>query len=192
MLCSRCNKKPVKARFPGTEPLCENCFCRQIELRIRKYIRLNEVFKKDDNILIFDKLSLFLVKRIIKGLPTKIFLKKEFIDLIANNKKDKKLENFIKDNKINKVVVPWTLDNEICSFLEEIFFDNKNKIDYIKLFTNVRKEEIRLFAKFRNIKFVGIETNDKLTELLDSLEKKYPDVKFGLRKSTERLRFNGK
>ncbi|MAG08082.1 hypothetical protein CMO89_01305 [Candidatus Woesearchaeota archaeon] len=188
MQCSRCHKKPVKARFPGVEPLCKNCFCRQIELRIRKYVRVNEIFKRDDRILVFDELSLFLVKSIIKGLPVKVFFKSGFMEAVADNKKDKKLADFIKANKVNKVVIPWTLDNEISAFLGEIFYDKKIKNGYIKLFINVREDEIKLFAKFRKLEFEGIKMDEKLRKELDLLESKYPDVKFGLRRSIDRLK----
>ena len=188
MLCSRCHKKPVKARFPAIEPLCENCFCKQMELRIRKDIRINKVFKKDDKILFFDKLSQKVVKGIIKGLPVKSFYKPEFLGAAVNTEKDKELESFVKSNKINKVVVPWTLENEDCSFLEELFFDKERaKNSYIKLFSNVREDEIRLFAKFKGVEFEGIKMNEKLRKLLDDLENKYVDVKFGLRKSVGKL-----
>jgi uncharacterized membrane-anchored protein YjiN (DUF445 family) len=183
MLCSRCHKKPVKARFPAIEPLCENCFCKQIELRIRKDIRVNKAFKKDDRILFLDKLSQKVVKGIIKGLPVKSFYKPEF-----SNEKEKELKSFVKDNKVNKVVIPWTLENEDCSFLEELFFNKKKaKKSYVKLFSNVREDEIRLFAKFKKTKFVGIKMNEKLRKFLDDLEGKYADVKFGLRKSVGKL-----
>jgi hypothetical protein len=89
---------------------------------------------------------------------------------------------------VNKVVIPWTLENEDCSFLEELFFNKKKaKKSYVKLFSNVREDEIRLFAKFKKTKFVGIKMNEKLRKFLDDLEGKYADVKFGLRKSVGKL-----
>tara|TARA_Y100000310_G_scaffold5667_1_gene6578 strand:+ start:2774 stop:3328 length:555 start_codon:yes stop_codon:yes gene_type:complete len=180
MLCTRCHKKPVKARFPAIESLCESCFCKQIELRIRKDIRINKVFKKDDRILFFDKLSQKVVKGIIKGLPVKSFYKPGLIN--------EKLESFVKDNKVNKVVIPWTLENEDCSFLEELFFGGKRvENNYIKLFSNVREDELRLFAKFKGVEFEGIKMNEKLRKFLDELENKYADVKFGLRRSVAKL-----
>ena len=73
--CFMCGKKP-ETDLKHLRPLCKLCFCRTIEKRIRKYARINKIFKKNDRILVTDNLDHYLVKSMIKDLPVKIFLKK--------------------------------------------------------------------------------------------------------------------
>ena len=76
-------------------------FSQRIEKRVRKDIRINQFFKKDDKIYVNDKLSKFLIEKIIGTLP-KTYTTKE---------------------KANKIVVKHTLDDECNNFLNKV----KNK-----------------------------------------------------------------
>lgn len=143
-------------------------FCKNMEKRVRKDIRINKLFTKNDRIYVKDKLSKFLIDKIISTLP------KTF----TNNPK-----------KANKIVVKYTLDDKCNDFLEKIFYNKKKKtIKGIKLLRTITDKEALLFAKYNNIEFEPNKKNKKIKEILDNLEKSYPQTRFSLAKSTESLK----
>ena len=143
-------------------------FCKNIEKRVRKDIRVNKLFKKNDRIYVRDKLSLVFIDKIIATLP------KTF----TNNPK-----------KANKMVVKYTLDDECNNFLEKIFYNKKKKIiKGIKLLRTITDKEALLFANYNNIEFKPNKKNKKIKEILDNLEKSYPQTRFSLAKSIESLK----
>ena len=143
-------------------------FCNKIEKRIRKDIRINKLFSKGDKIYVKDKLSKFLIDKIIGTLP------KEFVK---------------SSKKANKIVVKFTLDDECNDFLEKIMF-NKNikKVKGIKLLQTITDKEALLFAKYNNIEFNTNKKNKKIKEILDRLENLYPQTRYSLLKSIKSLR----
>src|SRR3989344_953804 len=87
--CIKCRKIKELVSLPHIKSFCRGCFAEMIEKRIRKYVRMNKIFRKGDNILIIDELSFFLVKSIIKELPADIFLKNiEISDLSKSSAKN--------------------------------------------------------------------------------------------------------
>jgi hypothetical protein len=143
-------------------------FCKRIEKRVRKEIRLNKLFNKDDKIYVKDKLSRFLIDKIIGTLPKKF---------VSSAK------------KANKVVIKHTLDDECNAFLEGLFYNKKSKkIKDIKLLRSVTDKEAILFAKYNGIKFVPNKKNKKIKEILDELERSYPQTRFSLSKSISDLK----
>ncbi len=143
-------------------------FCKLIEKRIRKDVRINKLFKKNDKIYVKDKLSKFLIDKIIGTLP------KTF----TNNQK-----------KANRIVVKYTLDDECNDFLEKIFYNkNKKPIRAIKLLRTITDKEALLFAKYNKIEFKPNKKNKKIKEILDQLENSYPQTRYSLSKSIESLK----
>tara|TARA_Y100000310_G_scaffold327713_1_gene394515 strand:- start:1017 stop:1553 length:537 start_codon:yes stop_codon:yes gene_type:complete len=176
MLCSKCKKFKVKVEISHLGSLCSNCFSKIFEKRIRKFVRLGKVFSKNDRILVSDKLSEYLVKGIIKDMPVKMFFRKFS-------------ERFVKEKKVNKVVVSWTLDDELNQFLEKLLFNRSVKdVKYVKLLKSVTDEEVEAFAKIKKIKFDINKKNKDISEFISVLNKKYDDIKFGLGKSVEKLK----
>ncbi len=152
-----------------------------IEKRIRKELRLKELIKKHDKLLILDDNSCdsknlrYLIKRIVGKMPVDIKVKKG---------------KYIPSTKIRfkgKVIVPWNLDDEVSLFLR-YFFENK-KIKYIGHYDNIIKplvvitaDESKQLAKSLNFKFKE-KKKDSIKDFLDSMEKRYPGTKFGIAKS---------
>jgi len=182
MKCVKCNKNKAIVKVSN---LCRKCFLEVIEKRVRKELRLKELIKKDDSLLIIDDEScdaknlIFLIKKIIKGMPVNIKVKKG---------------KYLPDKKISfkgKVIVPWSLDDEVSLFLK-YFFENK-PIKYIDHYGNIIKpfivvldEESKLFAGFMKFKFKE-KRKDSIKEFLDKMEKKYPGTKFSIRKSIRQI-----
>ena len=142
-------------------------FCKKIEKRIRKDIRINKFFKKDDKIYVQDKLSKFLIDHIIGTLP----------------------KTFVTKEKANKVIIKYTLDDECNDFLEKLLYNKKNpKIKGIKLLRSITDKEALLFAKYNGIEFKPNKKDKKIKEILDKLENLYPQTRFSLLKSIESLK----
>lgn len=170
MRCIKCKRKKQLINLASLEPLCKDCFCKVIEKRIRKKIRLNKLFKKGDRILIADELSFFLVKKIIKDLPVKLFLRKA-------------------KGKISKRVVKWTLDDELLVFLKNMFFGKKaKKPKQISILDVITDNEAIMFSKLNKIKFKPSIKDKNIANMLERLEKKYPEIRFSLSRSISELK----
>ena len=169
---------------------CENCFLKIIEKRVRKEIRLKKLIRKNDRILIINDstaeyfVSEYLLENIIKDLPVKITLSKQ----------NYKLGDVI-SGEYDKIIVPWNADKEDEYFLKNIFENQEAKYTghyrikdktYIKLLLPVLQAEIEIFAKIKGLKF-KTRKKTKISEMLDKLEKEYPEVKFSLLKSSQEL-----
>jgi len=182
MKCSHCKRNNAILNLKYSGALCKKCFLRLIEARVRKYARLNKIFKKNDRILTIDPLSNFLVKKIIHRLPVKIHNKSVKLDNLE------KIKDYTKKNKINKIIIPWTIDDECCYFLERLFLNkDKKRSKYISLLQVMTDEEALLFAKFNKINFSPNKKNKEIKHIIDSMQKKYPETKFSFVKSIEEM-----
>jgi len=143
-------------------------FCKMIEKRVRKDIRINKLFKKNDKIYVKDKLNKMFVDRIIGTLP----------------------KTFVNDpKKATKIVIKCTLDDIANDFLEKLLFNKKiSPKKGVKLLRTITDKEALLFAKYNNIKFTPNKKNNKIKEILDELENLYPQTRFSLLKSIESIK----
>jgi hypothetical protein len=143
-------------------------FCNRIEKRIRKDIRINKIFTKGDKIYVKDKLSKYLIEKILGTMP------KTFVN---------------SPKKANKVIIKYTLDDECNDFLENFMFGTKKKIvKGIKLLKTITDKDALLFARYNDIDFKVNKKDQKIKEILDELEKSYPQTRFSLLKSIESLK----
>ena len=128
-------------------------FCEKIQKRVRKEIRMHDLFKKGDTILIIDDDSVFskvnqvILKESIQGLPVKIVIQKKRYTLGENI-----------SSKYNKIVIPWSIEKEDSYFLECILSGKKpnytghffiGSTQYVKLLVDVKEEEILEYALIR-------------------------------------------
>ena len=170
MKCRKCNKKATIHQ--NKEDYCRNCFIKTIEKRIRKDARLNQYFKKDQRILVRSPLAEKVVKDITKKFPVKI-LKKNI--------------------KAGIIIKETTMDDEIHSFLDTFM---KNKINKTKLKEN--KKEIKLFRTLTDseyntyAKLLGFKQKkrkkDNIDKTIESLEKRYPQIRYSIFQSLKKLR----
>lgn len=182
MKCKKC-KNQAEVNFSHLEPLCEKHFLETIEKRVRKNLRKKSLICKGDRILIIDNNSKeyavgeFLLKNIIKDLPVKI-----------ETKKSEKL-SYASSNH-NKIIVPWSLDDETEEFLNFMFSKKKTKKfgkKYHKLLKNISEEEIEKFAEIKRFKYKH-KKRSRIKEMLDTLEKRYPGYKFSLLNSIKEVK----
>ena len=196
MMCFKCKKKPASIslkHIPGK--LCNSCFIKVIEKRVRKDVRLKRLFSRDDHILILDDktkesiVSQYLLNSILNHLPVTIFIF-EIEDRF--NLDEKNLKAIVRTGCINKIVLPWSLDDEGECFLSKMFgkldFEKQKKPERIKLLRNVSEKEIEVFAKIKRFKYKKLKPYNKdIREMLNTLEKKHPEIKFSVLKSFDSL-----
>jgi tRNA(Ile)-lysidine synthase TilS/MesJ len=142
------------------------------------------VFRKDDRILVIDPLTAFLIQRIVGDLPFKMYTKKYDISQLNSAL----VKTYIKKNGINKVIIPWTMDDECCNFLEYLFLGKTaSKLKFYSLLLTMTDEEALLLASHNNISFKPLKKNKEIRAILRTLEEKYPETKFSLVKSAEEM-----
>jgi hypothetical protein len=139
-------------------------FCRIIEKRVRKYTRLNKLFKKEDVILVKDAVSEHFVKKIIKDLPVKI----------------------VDKGKADKTVELWTADDEINAFFKGILSESQDK-RRAKIFLWITDDELEKYCKILSIDFSRREKDKAIQKLIDDIAAKHPDSKHKAIKSLGRL-----
>ena len=208
MECYKCNKSAV-IDLKYLQPLCNKCFCEVIERRIRKYTRINQAFKRGDRLLIIDELCYNLVKKIIDKLPVIISPNKVrryrrpqnpekvlWLTIYMKNftiqevfKSSEKLKRYVKKNNINKIVIPWTIDDSSAYFLHKVFnnflLNEKRKYNLVKLLSGITNTEAQIYSSIKGVPFKPNNLYPDIQIFLDSLEHIYPDTKFGLVKSKE-------
>jgi hypothetical protein len=167
--CSKCENKSITNR-PYLRQLCESCFLKAIEKKIRKYIRIKKKINKNDRLLVKDKLSLYFVKRII-SMPIKIV-----------------------KIKPDKTVNLYTLDDKVSDFLAGFMLKEKIRIkkNEISLFETITDEELRIFSKIKKLDFKPNKKNKSIHNFLDKLYKRYPEARFSIVKSCDEIKRYGK
>ena len=204
MLCQKCNRAKAEIKLPYLSlRLCKSCFCRLIEKRVKKEIRSKELINEKEKILLLDnnskeaRISEYILNTAYNNRLNLIKVKVSKFEIGFVNKKVKEI---IKKNKIKQVIIPWSLDDEIIYFTENLFkrgdFNflghfTQDKIFYIKLLRNVLESECLLFAKCRKFKFKNKPEKDRqkkaIKNMLDKIDKKHSETKFSLLKSIDHL-----
>jgi len=196
MKCFTCNNKS-ELNLGYLKPVCNSCFCRIIEKRVKKYLRLTCPLKKNERLLVIDDLSYFFITEFLK-LPLDITYKKMKLSMDDCIFQDEKLKKIIKEKKISRVILPWSCDDENLLFLDSLFtkksssnlpkLSKKSKAKFIKLFKPVTDKELDIYSKQKRInrlknRLEKKKSTTKTREILDKIEEKNPGAKFSLLKS---------
>ena len=163
MKCYICGKEAHYARQKGHE-VCNRCFSNIFEKGIRRHMRINGMFSKGDRIFVKGNVSKFLMKKILGELPVKY---------VADPK------------KADKIVLEGSMDDENCSFIENLFNGNKVKQNkrYVSILIGAGDEEIAKFAELNGIKFVPNKKNKAVYDLLKEISKKHTGANYTLAKN---------
>jgi len=168
MNCKNCNKQATAL------DLCETCFTKMIEKRIRKYLRINKFIEKNDKVIAVGNVTYHLLKSIFDKLPLNIT----------------QVEVQPKETKGVKIVIPWTLDHENHYFLQN-FIDDKPKpflkSNLIKLLLPITDVEAQLYAKIKKLNYTPMK-QDKYTQLFTILEPKYQSVRYAFSTSVSEFK----
>ncbi|MBT7902443.1 hypothetical protein HN587_01170 [Candidatus Woesearchaeota archaeon] len=183
--CSICEKKPFQQL--DDKNLCKKCFVSILERKIKKSTRNSNKLQKETKVLLFDSISEHIIKDVIK-LPLNITIKKLSFFKIKSLKeinKNTQLKEFIKKNEIQKVIIPWTQDDEVELFLSNWFEDKKNELPqkFVKLFLPISDVALNTYCKLKEIQFTPTKRKE-LSKRIDLFEKKYPGTKNSITKSS--------
>ena len=165
MKCIKC-----KAKILGDFEFCKSHFVENVEKRVKKDIRQNNLIEKDEVLLVKDPLSRHFIEKVI-NVPVKI-------------------------GKKGREAMQWTMDDEILLFLDALFSKRNLKKsgvgiikDKIKLFRTVTDKELEAYAKIKGLRFNKKRTEKEKSVLaeLDLLEKDHRETRFSLIKSVEEI-----
>jgi len=168
-MCKQCETKPVY-EFTNQRKLCKTCFVRWFQKKVLYTIRRFELIKSGEvvgykfegsfrDVVLEDVLKMFAEKSMVEliKLPTTKKLSKIAIASTTDLEADKIVHALINGGKLSSAV-----DGKMIKPLY-LFLD----------------KEVLLYAKLRNLRFKKTEegTQDKISEFIDGLEKKHPEVK---------------
>lgn len=170
--CSRCGRK-ADTDFKHSGRLCNRCFCEMIEKRIRKKARIEKIFSKDKKFICVGELNRYLVESIAGKLPMDV----TFLDTVPD-----------KIPKDYKVIVQDTIDDFIEQRLKALFANKKfDPPKFMSLIDVITDQEAVEFCRFKKINFLPNKKDKKIMKILDSMQKKYAETKFALRRSLEEI-----
>ena len=164
MKCYLCGKKSARKQQKG-RAICDKCFCKLLEKRIRKYSRIGKFFRKNDRILVKGDVNKYFIESM--NLPVK-FVKKGYA----------------------KIVVQWTLDDSVNEFMKGLFDGKKAKKvskKEIRLLECATDQEIALFAKLKKLKFKANNKDKEVQKFLEQVDAKHTGAKFGLFRNIQEL-----
>lgn len=172
MKCFKCGKK-ADIEYQKHR-ICEKCFIYILEKRIRKFIRLNDVFSKKDKILIVGELAGYFIKSLLDKNPCEKTYRKRKVK-----------------GDFDKIVIEWTMDDEIDSFFYSWFNGKKEKKfpkKYVKLLLPITDEEALKAAKILKIKFVPRKKNKDIKHIVDFMSSKYSETRYNIVKRIAELK----
>jgi tRNA(Ile)-lysidine synthase TilS/MesJ len=170
-MCKQCELKPVY-EFTNQRKLCKTCFIRYFQKKVLYTIRRFKMIKKDD-IIAYKKTKDF--RNVVLENILQMLSEKTIIQIV-------KLPN----KKANKIAIPSTIDSEADEIIHAIIQENVKDLEKIKpIQKNIIKplylfldKEVLLYAKLKKLKFKKFKTKkDKISEFIDELEEKHPEVK---------------
>lgn len=186
--CKKCGREIRETEF------CDPCFIDVAYKRLRKYIRINALIRKDDQLVVLERLTPKILSQIINK-PVKVeHMAMHYDGLGSINSKEfktKEFKNIISAGK--KIIVPSCLDDIELHYLRLFFKGQASSFDIafdrniIPLYLPLTKEELFRLAKLKHVKIAlknrAGKDGGKLPKFLDRLEKEFPGTKFHLRNS---------
>jgi len=193
-MCKLCNTKPVY-EFTNQRKLCARCFINYFQKKILYIIRKFEMIKNGD-VVVYENKGDF--RGVVLEDVLKMFSKKAMIELVKLRSQardiDKKLMtksfsvNIFKKLRVKrgKFAMSNTIDTESDKLIHELIKgDTKNLKELSPVQGKIIKplylfldEEILLYANLKKLKFKKeVEKKDKISNFVDDLEKKHPEIK---------------
>lgn len=184
--CSKCiNNAEINS---ANQLYCRNCFIDVIDKRIKKSMKGK--LEKREKVLVVGDITKKAFERTV-SIPVKPIFRNKFSfgkrclqEIIAG----KKFSDFVKKEKISKVIIPWTADMEASELLENFFILNRKISDnnYVKFFKDVTEGELKEYAKILKSDY-SLEKQGDVAGFAIEVEKQYPGTIFSLAKSKEAL-----
>lgn len=170
-MCKQCETNPVY-EFTNKRKLCKNCFIDYFDRKVLFTIRKYHLMDKEDLI----------------GYKKGNNFREAVLENILKTISEKYGFNIVKlpNKNTNKIAVSSTLDLEAHDILSTLVNEDVSKLknflpslgNFIKPLYLFLDGEVLLYAKLKNLKFKeSKEKKDRITNFLDELEKKHPEVK---------------
>lgn len=170
-MCKLCETNPVY-EFTNQRKLCKTCFIHYFEKKVLYTIRKFNMIKSGD-IIGYKKGNDF-KSAVLEKVLNFLFEKSSFkIVKLPNKRANKTAINSSLDSEADEVI--GDIINGNSSKLKKELPIEKNTLKPLYLFLD---EEILLYAKLKNIKFIEKKSKkNKIENFLDEFEKKHPEVK---------------
>ncbi|MFH1801792.1 MAG: hypothetical protein ABH804_03115 [archaeon] len=169
-MCHICNTKPVY-EFTNKRKLCKNCFIKWFEKKALYTARKFNMLNKGDFVC-YKKSSDF--RDVVLENTLKMFAEKGRIKLTKGRKYDK----FAIPVTINLTAYEFAdkIINKSVKNMNEFLPKNKKIIKPLYFFLD---EEVLLYVQLKKLKFKKIKEKkkDKISQFINELEKKHPEVK---------------
>jgi hypothetical protein len=163
MKCKNCEHGATR-HFDHSHHLCDRCFAKVIEHRIRKSIGSLGI-KVNDTVFPADEISEYAVKKFI-NFPIKISSKK---------------------TRNSKTIAATCLDTEIASQLNSLMYNKKPKKDKArKLFTDITYEDLLYYCNIKRIRF-EMKIPGETFNFVETINKKHPGIKNTFLRTTKEL-----
>lgn len=181
-VCLSCESPDATISIKSVGPLCPGCFIGVIERRVKKDVRLNHPFKKNEKVLLIDDAStrsrvmISLLDHCLGGLPIKFEVKKADPSRIT----DKDIEGS------SKILLPFSADYQAETFISWLFGDDSksDSPEGIPFLSCLLDEEIEAYAKAKGIPSSSRDTSPLRKNILH-FESKYPGLIHGLLKGAK-------
>jgi len=164
-MCNQCQINSVY-EFTNKRKICKTCFVRWFEKKFLYTIRRFNLIKKRD-IIYYKKTKNF--RDVVLENLLKMYSQKGTIKLVKfPSRKSKFASSSTADIEAKKIVETIIKKNIL----------NLNKKESIKPLILFLDKEVLLYAKLKNLKFTEEKKKiDKISEFIDGLEKKHPEIK---------------
>lgn len=183
MSCLKCNRET-------NNEFCDGCFKEVIEKRLKKDWRQHKI-QPHATILVMDTLSKEYLPKMVSTLQVLVYKPQRYFGIdqwslqVLHNKK---LQNFLKKQKIDYIILPLVMDTLIEQFLEFLFLNKRYPMYHTKfifMFRSLTNEEFKRLITLKNIKIA--HAPQQFQQQIDTMEQQYPGTKFGMYKSMQTL-----
>jgi uncharacterized Zn ribbon protein len=159
--CAKC-KKPAAYKLVD-KVYCRKCFCELVEHKIKHNLRQYSI-KKDSRLLVKDRASEYVVRKVV-NLPV----------------------NIVKSGRYDRIILPYTLDDQNEAMLKRFFEKKRQKADSraVRLFEPLSKDELKQYLAIKKVRYSPSKTD--INSMLDDFEQKYPGTKASILSSEEKL-----
>jgi len=163
MTCKKCKKESY------FEELCQKHLKEYALKKIKKEIRIHQLFSPHDTFIVSHPFCETIVKEVVQGMPCTI-----------------------KELGEGKEIVLWTMNDEIEQFLDAFFKNEplpalgheKNKI---KLFLPLRDKEVAALASCFDISWTAPDRG-AIGEMLENMSKDHPETEHSILKNIRELK----
>lgn len=183
-MCQLCETNPVY-EFTNKRKLCKRCFINWFQKKALYTIRKYNMINNSDTVGYYDENEKNFRQAVLE----------EILKMYSQNK-PVEIVKIGKNKKIDSIAVPDSIDILAYQTINEIIDGKASKLKKNSpvLKQGKRKtirplflfldEEIKLYAKIKNIKFKNKNSKkNKTEEFIEELEKKHPEIKRAIVKS---------